>query len=158
MIVISDTSPLCYLILIGEINLLPQLYGEVLIPQIVQQELSHNRSPIEVRNWINNPPDWLKVDAVIVTFNPALELIDPGEQAAIILAQQKQADLIIIDDYFARQIAQNYGLKVTGLLGVLDEAARQNLIDFPQVIASLKQTSFRVSKSMIESLLQKYQS
>lgn len=48
MIVVSDTSPICYLLLIGEIDLLPQLYGQMLIPQVVQQELADERSPFLV--------------------------------------------------------------------------------------------------------------
>lgn len=59
MIVVSDTSPICYLLLIGEIEVLPQLYGQVLIPEIVQQELSNPRSPVRVKNCINKPPKWL---------------------------------------------------------------------------------------------------
>ena len=64
MIVISDTSPICYLLLIGEIELLSQLYGQVLIPKIVQQELSNERSPTIVQNWIKNPPNWLRIETV----------------------------------------------------------------------------------------------
>jgi predicted nucleic acid-binding protein len=59
MLVVSDTSPLCYLLLIGEIQILTQLYHQVLIPKIVQDELLHEESPIVVQNWINDPPGWL---------------------------------------------------------------------------------------------------
>lgn len=158
MIVISDTSPICYLLLIGEIELLPQLYGQVLIPKTVQHELSDARSPVSVQTWINCPPEWLIIQTVDVPTNTNLDGLDPGEQAAIILAQQQNANLIIIDDLLGRQVAQSYGLRVTGLLGVLDEAAQQNLVDFPQAISRLQKTTFRVSSQLIQSLLQRYQS
>lgn len=158
MIVVSDTSPICYLLLIGEIELLPQLYGQVLIPRIVQQELSDTRSPVSVQNWSNRPPEWLVVQTVDAPSNSDLDALDPGERAAIVLAEQQGANLVIIDDSLGRQVAQSRGLRVTGLLGVLDEAARQNLVDFPKAISRLQETTFRASSQLIQSLLQRYQS
>lgn len=153
MIVISDTSPICYLLLIGEIELLPQLYREILIPTIVQQELSHPRSPLIVRTWIDNSPEWLVIHSVNVIDNSNLDGLDAGEKASIILAEQQKADLLIIDDGLGRKIACSRGLKVTGLLGVLNEAAQQNLIDLPTVIDRLQQTTFRASSQLIQLVL-----
>lgn len=61
MIVISNTSPLCYLVLIDLVEILPQLFGAVVIPEAVWQELSDERSPEAVRRWIAQPPAWLQV-------------------------------------------------------------------------------------------------
>lgn len=155
MIVVSDTSPICYLLLIGEINLLPQLYVRVLIPQAVQQELADARSPQIVQAWISQPPDWLVIQTVDVLFNNELDNLDLGERAAIVLAEQQKA-LVIIDDLLGRQVALSRHLRVTGLLGVLDEAARQNLVDFPEVITRLQQTTFRASSKLIGLLLQRH--
>lgn len=155
MIVVSDTSPICYLLLIGEIDLLPKLYTQVLIPSIVQQELSHQKSPIIVQNWINNPPEWLIVQTVNIPVDSDLEVLDKGEQAAIILAEQQKADLVILDDALGRKLARSRGLRVTGLLGVLDEGANQNLVDFPNAISRLQQTTFRASHTLINLLLSK---
>ena len=74
------------------------------------------------------------------------------------LAEQQEANLVIIDDSLGRQVAHSRGLRVTGLLGVLDEAARQNLVDFPKAISLLQETTFRASSQLIQSLLQRYQS
>ena len=71
MLVISDTSPICYLVLIGEIDLLHQIYTQVLIPQVVQEELLNEKSPIEVQNWINNPPHWLIIKNIDVDTKPS---------------------------------------------------------------------------------------
>ena len=95
MIVVADTSPICYLLLIGGIDLLPQLYGRVLIPQIVQQELADERSPAIVQAWISQPPSWLVIQTVNVPSDSDLDNLDPGERAAIVLAEQQGADLII---------------------------------------------------------------
>lgn len=158
MIVVADTSPICYLLLIGGIDLLPQLYGRVLIPQIVQQELADERSPAIVQAWINQPPSWLVIQTVNVPSDSDLDNLDPGERAAIVLAEQQGADLIIIDELSGRRVALSRQFRVTGLLGVLDEAARQNLIDLPGAITRLQQTTFRASLKLIESLLQQHRS
>ena len=61
MRVVSDTSTLCYLILIEETHLLPELFTEIVIPRAVRDELRHLDAPVMVRDWIANPPAWLSV-------------------------------------------------------------------------------------------------
>ena len=60
MIVVADTTPINYLILIQEIDLLPKLYGEVAIPHAVLHELLASRSPKPVRMWVENRPGWVR--------------------------------------------------------------------------------------------------
>ena len=86
MIVVCDTSPICYLLLIGEIQLLPQLYGKVLIPQVIQNELADERSPSVVKAWISQPPEWLVIQTVDVVSDGDLDNLDSGERDAIMLA------------------------------------------------------------------------
>ncbi|MGD1809459.1 DUF3368 domain-containing protein [Dapis sp. BLCC M126] len=131
MIVVSDTSPICYLLLIGEIELLPQLYGQVIIPRIVEQELSDERSPTVVRNWIQTPPKWIIVADVTVSADKDLDILNAGEKAAISLALKQGANLIIIDEALGRKVARNKGLKVTGLLGILDPSSSTKSSRFP---------------------------
>ena len=50
MLVVSDATPLHYLVLIGEIDLLQRLYGRVIIPQAVVEELSVAKAPVQVRD------------------------------------------------------------------------------------------------------------
>ncbi len=156
MAVVSDTSPLFYLLLIDLIDLLPELYGKVIIPQAVLNELSVPQAPEAVQAWIAQPPVWLEV--LSIENPPDVELIqlDLGEQEAIALAEQLGADLIIVDDRDARQMALERGLNVIGLLGVLGVAAQQNLINFSVAIGRLQQTTFRASPVLIESLLERF--
>ncbi len=102
-----------------------------------------------VQAWISQPPQWVVIQAVDVPSGSELDNLDPGEQAAIVLAEQQGADLIVIDDLSGRQVAKSRQFRVTGLLGVLYEAARQNLVDLPEVIAPLQQTTFRASPKLI---------
>lgn len=156
MIVVSDTSPILYLLLIDQIELLPRLYNQVIIPQIVRAEMIATEAPPELRQWIGAPPAWLTVQAVTFEPDAVLQRLNPGEQAAIALAEQLKADLLLIDEKAGRQAAIQRGLKITGVLGILDEAATLDLIDLPGAIIRLQQTNFRVSPSLIQTLLVKY--
>ena len=60
-VVVSDTTPLHYLILIGADSVLGKLYGQVFVPPAVMQELSHPAAPPENAAWIKSPPVWLLV-------------------------------------------------------------------------------------------------
>jgi predicted nucleic acid-binding protein len=153
MIVVSDTSPLCYLLLIEGIEVLPQLFERVIIPQKVRDELLAPDAPKVVQEWISQPPDWLEIQTVTGQFDPALNQLDVGEQEAITLALQLKADLILLDDLAARRIATGLQQDIIGLLGILGSAAEKGLIDFPSAIARLQQTSFRASSKLIGSLL-----
>ncbi|MEC4815378.1 MAG: DUF3368 domain-containing protein [Scytonema sp. PMC 1069.18] len=156
MAVVSDTSPLCYLVLIDLIDLLPELYGKVMIPQAVLNELSVPQAPEAVQAWIAQPPAWLEVQSVENPLDVELIQLDLGEQEAIALAEQLGADLIIVDDRDARRIALQRGLNVIGLLGILGIATQQNLINFSLAIGRLQQTTFRPSPVLIESLLERF--
>ena len=61
MIVISDTSPINYLVLTGHIEILPALFGQVVIPPAVVSELQHLATPPVVAQWMSQPPAWLLV-------------------------------------------------------------------------------------------------
>ena len=82
--------------------------------------------------------------------------MDLGEQEAITLADSLGADLIVLDDKAARQIALQRGLRIIGLLGILGVAAQRDLVDLSVAIERLQQTNFRVSPNLVESLLENY--
>ena len=63
-VVVADTTPLNYLILIGRAEILSSLFGEVLIPQAVLEELRHPMAPIAVSQWLRKPPAWLRITPV----------------------------------------------------------------------------------------------
>jgi predicted nucleic acid-binding protein len=65
MIVIADSTPLHYLILIHQTDLLPRLFDRILIPPAVFEELQHQETPDFVRHWIMDPPSWLEVQALV---------------------------------------------------------------------------------------------
>ncbi|ACB52568.1 hypothetical protein cce_3220 [Crocosphaera subtropica ATCC 51142] len=156
MIIISDTSPLCYLILIDCIDILPQLYGNVIITEAVYQELQAEATPEIVKKWIKNPPNWLIIETINDLSDTELDKLDQGEKEAIILAEEIKADLVILDDKIARNIANKRGLKIIGLLGILGNAAQNNLIDLSTKITELQQTSFFISPKLLNLVRKKF--
>ncbi|MDY6785332.1 MAG: DUF3368 domain-containing protein [Cyanobacteriota bacterium] len=156
MIIVSNTSPINYLILIGQIDLLRELFKQIIIPQAVYNELSDSLAPKPVQTWIANPPNWLQIQAVTQASDEIVDLLDPGERAAILLAQQLNADLLLLDEMKARQTATDRGIVITGILGILDRAATMRLIDLPTAVRSLQNTSFWASEGLLKSLLDKH--
>ena len=78
MIVVADTSPVNYLVLIDEIDLLPIIFGKVLIPEAVMEELQHPRTPPKVRQWIVNLASWIEVRCSLSAGNTDLMGLDIG--------------------------------------------------------------------------------
>ncbi len=157
MKVVSNTSPICYLLLIDQIQLLQTLFSTITIPQAVKVELTHKNAPSNVKNWIDDLPEWLQIQSLGTAPNsPTLNRLHPGEREAIILAETLSADLLILDEKPARHAAQIQGLPVTGLLGILDQAATENLIDLSEAIERLYQTNFRASPRILKLLLDRH--
>ena len=153
MIVVADSGPLHYLILLDQTELLPRLYGQVIVPEAVFKELTSGRTPQPVREWLSKPPSWLHVQAVPFS---QLELVaddlDLGEREAIALAHLLRADLLLIDEISGRAEARRRNLRVTGTLGILRIAAENEWIDVPQVLARLRDTNFYVNEDLIRSI------
>lgn len=155
MIVVADSSPLRYLILIEQTNLLPALYGTILVPPAVVEELTRNATPGAVRNWIEHLPPWIDVrkpHSVLPELAPAL---GRGEREAIALAQEVGADALLVDDEAARREAYRRRIAVQGTLGLLDLAASHGLVSFTAALNQLTTTNFRASRRVIQFFLQR---
>jgi predicted nucleic acid-binding protein len=121
VIVISDTSTITSLLKIGRISLLNTLFGEVVIPEAVRDELLRYHEII---------PGFLRVQEVAHLFNVE-SLPGPlgrGEAEAIILAEELHADALIIDEQKGRTVAKRRGLRCLGLAALLVMAKKQGLI------------------------------
>ena len=154
--VLSDTSPLNYLVQIGQSSLLPSLFGEVSIAAAVGEELSRPRTPDSVRNWFASKPSWLKVETTAIWNGPKLPLLHDGERETLVLALAIGAELVIMDDRAGVSAGRARGLRVTGTIGVLDIAAERKLIDLSEAVRRLRATNFRVAPGMIEKLLARH--
>lgn len=135
MIVVSNTSPISNLAAIGQLALLQQLYGNVIISPAVYQEILDSGATdpgtlaVQTLNWIQILP--IKNMALLQTLQTNL---DPGEAEAIALAVELNAERLIIDERRGRNEAIQAGLRVTGLLGILLAAKKQGFVPLVQPI------------------------
>jgi predicted nucleic acid-binding protein len=151
MVVVSNTSPLNYLVLIGCDHLLPALFGGVLVPETVFNELDSAQSPPAIRQWVNHWPSWAEVRPA--TLLPAdLQSLDGGEAAAIALALTTDAHLVLLDERKGRRVAREHNLVIAGTLGVLESGATRGLIRLPDALDVLAKTSFRISPKLLQQL------
>ena len=153
MFIIADTTPLRYLVVLGQVDLLPALFGQVMIPPAVIGELQHPKAPAAVRAWIASPPPWLDVRPCSLLPDAILLRLDPGEREAILLAQELQADLVLVDDQDARAEATRRALTAMGTLRVFELAAERGLVDLPTVLTQLRAARFYMTSEMMQELL-----
>lgn len=154
MIVVADTSPLNYLILIDQVGILQALYGTIVIPPAVQNELLHPSAPRPVQTWIQTPPAWLEVHAPGRTPLALSSELDEGEREAIALAHSSgRGAILLIDERIGRHEALRLGLSITGTLGVLEQAHLHGLLDLHEAVQRLSRTTFKVSDSVLDRFL-----
>jgi len=143
-VVIADTSPINYLILIGAIEILPRLYSRVIVSLEVLAELADPDAPAEVTRWIQDRHEWLDVERAPEPEDRSFEELDAGERAAILLALHQSKVLLLIDDAPGRAAATARGIETVGTLGVLRAAAMKELVNLPSALARLLTTNFRL--------------
>lgn len=148
MKIISNSSALIALANINRFYLLHELFGTIYIPVEVEHEVFKNT--IE-------KPDFIKVCKVknalaVKILNQSLGI---GESAVIVLSQEIHSDLVILDDLKARKIAENAGIAITGLIGVLLAAKKNKIVpSLRPIIVELQQVGFRISDKIIKSILE----
>jgi predicted nucleic acid-binding protein len=153
-IVVADTGPINYLILIGHVEILPALFQTVILPSAVRDELAETKAPAPVQAWIAQPPTWIEIRHLAASGNdPMLAALDAGEQAAIAIAAEVNAELILMDDRRGVNAARKRGFRVAGTLAVLGMAARHNLVNLADALDRLKKTSFHYRQELIQQFL-----
>jgi uncharacterized protein len=143
---------------IDQLKLLPLLYGQVIIPEAVYRELVDIEPPVPGGVEVQTAT-WLEVKLIanreVVEHLQSKVRLDPGESEAIALALEIGADLLLIDERRGRAEAHRLGIKITGLLGILVEAKRKNLIVAvkPLMDALIATSEFRVSSALYSQIL-----
>ena len=147
-VVVADTTPLNYLILIGQVELLRELFGKVMIPEAVLAELRHPKAPSAVTNWLLRLPEWLTVEKVD-RLDQTIQL-GHGENEAISLAVERRISIVLMDERRGRSAAETRGLLPVGTLNVLDLADERGLVDGVAMLDALKQTTFRADSELLD--------
>jgi len=158
MIVISDTTPLRYLIEIEEVHVLEKLFGQVIIPEKVLDELQGKKTPERVKAWIQSRPAWLEVrKADVSLFTPAIKIQD-GEREAISLAIELKANILLLDDDDALKEARRLKLTTARLFAILERASEESLSSLPKAIEKMRRTSFHMPPAkLIKEILERDQ-
>jgi predicted nucleic acid-binding protein len=139
-------------VLIGHADVLAKLYDEIHVTRKVLEELCHPDAPPSVCQWATTPPAWLKIHSDPEEPDQTLATLDPGERTALRLAEQLRADVVLLDEAAARSLAGQRGVKVSGTLGILCDAAQAGLVQLPAVFDLLRKTSFRASPELWKAL------
>jgi len=151
---VVDSTPIIALALVGRLDLLQQLYGQIVIPPAVQREVlaggpgAAGRTELDQATWIRVAPlqDARRAEM--------LSDLDLGEAEVIALAQELDADVVIIDERLARRHTKRLGLALTGTLGVLLRAKRTGLISsIAPLIEQLLQGGIHLGDSVIKEAL-----
>ena len=158
-IVVADAGPLIALARIERLSLLFALYGSVVVPETVLAELcvesdrpgARVLSAALAEGVIEPRPLPRDCDADIANLGL---LLDPGESAAIVLAQEMRCRFLLIDERRGRQIARRRGIPVVGLAGTLLAAKQRGLLESVRsVLTALSQQGYRLSDTLVEEVL-----
>lgn len=151
-LIVSDASPVHYLILIHAVDVLPNLFSKVVIPEyVVSVELQNSKTPLSVQDWIRNLPSWVEMRK---PSRPESFGLQRGEEDAIALALELHSP-VLLNEREARKVAESKGLVVVGLVGIIERAAAKNLLDIRAAFAALQKTNFRISESLIDAAIRR---
>ena len=142
--VIVNTTPLIVLADVGQFDLLRKLYREIIIPQAVLEEIKSQPA-----KRLTASSEWIKIVKVANKNDRGLfrAKLHAGEVEVVLLAQEQNADLVIMDDNAAKKTAKFMGLKVTGTLGVLLRAKREGHIqEIKPIIRAMAADGFYIDE------------
>lgn len=153
MLIVSDTSPIRALNAIGQIELLPKLYREIVIPPVVERELAN--PPPSLCSVVVSAHSFISVRTPSTIIADVAHL-DPGEAEAISLAVELRPELLLIDERAGYAVAKQLGIPVTGLLGVLLDAKGVGLLQrIEPLLDQLRDDArFFISDSVRQRVLQ----
>ena len=158
MIVVSDTTPIISLMKAGQLKLLQKLFGVVYIPEAVYRELTENEAFSEKARLVQEC-EFLYVEEVVNGKSVAILRnftgLDAGESEAIILADEKHSDVLLMDEHRGRQVAKKMGIAITGTIGILIQAFDEGMLtreDVEGCIERLKESGIRISEKLYQRL------
>jgi len=151
--IISNTTPIITLLTISKLELLRNIYGKIIIPEGVYQEIEEGKS----KNFYKDLSkiDWIEIKS-IADKEPLKYIsdLDKGEAEVIVLANEINADLVIIDEKAGREYAEHFGIKLTGTIGILLKAKQLDLINkIEPLLKTMKENGIWLSQKFINHVL-----
>jgi uncharacterized protein len=128
VIVVSDTSPISNLLQIGSLELLHQLFGQIIIPPVDAEVRKLESFSVDITSY--STADWIEIVAPKATEQVAKFMVnlDKGESEAIVVALEQKAEYLLIDERLGTKVAVSEGLQTLGLIGVLMRAKVLDLV------------------------------
>lgn len=125
--IISNTTPILSLLKINKLDLLEKLYGTIIVPKAVFQEIEQGvKKPYYTDV---SKLNWIKVQEIQNPDSRAYFIdLDKGEAEVLILSKEQNADLVIMDEIMGRRYAKQLGFKLTGTIGILLKAKERGFI------------------------------
>ena len=161
MIIISDTTPIISLLKINRLNLLEKLFGEVLIPNAVYNELTTNKRFSDEAELVIHAS---YIKTVSVSNPEAVRILrmatglDQGESEAVVLTDELKADILLMDEAKGRTISTQMGITVMGTIGLLISAYEDKLITSEEAricIDGLQRSGRHIGKKYSQILMDK---
>lgn len=151
--VVSNTTPIISLLKVNKLEILRELYTEVFIPYEVYQEIEAGKNKDYYVDLTKIK--WIKIEKIKNEKSLLFFLdLDKGEAEAIVLANEIDADLIILDETLGRFHAKHIGLKVTGTIGILLKAKENGIIEkINPILNELLQKGIWLSEKLIKQTL-----
>ncbi len=151
--IISNTTPIITLLTISKLELLKELYGKIIIPQGVFEEIEEGKKKDYYTDL--SAIDWIEIKSI--TDREPLKYIsdlDKGEAEVIVLANELKADLLIIDEKAGREYANHFNLKLTGTIGVLLKSKELGLINkIKPLLHTMKENGIWLNHKFIDKVL-----
>ena len=157
MLVVSDTGPIISLLKVNRLELLRDLYEQVIVPTAVFDELTGNPAFLNEANRVRECGYIVNKSVDNALYVSSLRRgmgLDAGESEAIALADELMADVLLIDEQNGRMVARNMGLSITGTIGILADAYESKLLSGVEVEECM--TVLRVHSRYIGSDLYKW--
>ncbi len=151
--IISNTTPILSLLRINKLSLLKKLYGQIIIPFAVYQEIENGRDKLYYQDLLRI--SWIEIQKVK---NPDsrkyLFDLDDGEAEVLVLANEINSDLVILDEIMGRRYARQLNLKVTGTMGVLLKAKEEGyILSIKDLLTELAQKGIWLNPKLIAKVL-----
>lgn len=160
MIVVSDATPIISFLKINRLDILGKLFGEVLLPEAVYEELTLNQFFLEEAEQVKSCEFFKRVS---VSNNNAVGMLmritglDLGESEAIIYSDENKSDLLIVDEVRARRVATSMKLRITGTIGVLIAANENGLLNKDEALTCaeiLRLSKRHISETLLNSFVE----
>lgn len=159
MIVVSDSTPLITLMKATQLQILHKLFGEIIIPEAVHNELTANEKYSEEAKQIDSS-DFIRVvsvnDPKSVSLLQRAAGLDLGESEAIVYAESNKADLLLVDEASGRRVAMSVGIEIMGSVGILVSAFKRGFLSRGEVddaFQKIRNSRRHISEKLIKDAL-----